>query len=267
MTVNLNIQSLSYTASRIQMTVGTSRPPASTAPVARETDDRATLSSGALAPPSTRDTASAEPPASANPAPVEGPSAAPAPPPSRAARRAEALFAALDADQDGSVTKEEFTSGAKALLGRDGGPRRAGDDDDLRRVSRFERRLDRKLAKAFDRVDGDDDGAISEAEMTAAFEKIARRRGGPDGPPQPPAGAPADAAAGGGASVTSIQITYVSIAIQRYTAVQGPTEPQAVRTEASDDTQERRTVAGQGASPAPREAGASGAGTSGLRAA
>lgn len=279
MTVNLNIQSLSYTASRIQVAVGTPSTSAGAAPMPRRPEDRATLSSGALAPTSTRDTATAEPPAPGSPDAPNSPVAAPEPPPSRAERRADALFAALDADQDGSVTKEEFTSGAKALLGRDGGPRPAGDDDDDdRRVSRFERRLDRKLAKAFDRVDGDDDGAISESEMTAAFEKIARgargRREGAGGaapvPPPPGAGPDAspDARPEAGASVTSIQVTYVSVAIQRYSAVQDSAGSQVLwpvssPPEASPEARPK----GPTASPDARPASSGGIGTPGLMAA
>lgn len=267
MTVNLNIQSFSYSASRIQVAFGGQ----STSPalaVTQAPEDRATLSAGALAPTSTRDAAASD--GSGSAAPVDdapsaeapsAPAAAPEPRPSRAQQRAQALFAALDADKDGTVTKAEFKSGAKALLGRGESSQRAADDDGDGRASRADRRLDRKLSRAFDFVDGDDDGTLSAEEMTAAFQKIGRgghgRREHPEGP-QAPGGGPLptapdaapNARAQGGASITTIQVTYVSIAIQRYTAVQGQGSAEPASTQ---------PIVLPGASPDARPQGATAA--------
>lgn len=276
MTLNLNIQSLSYTSSRIQVAFGSQAATGAPAAAPSAVDDRATLSPSALSAassgPAGSDAARLDPAkaSAAEPAPADATETAPRPT-SRAAARAQALFTALDADKDGTVTKDEFTSGAKALLGRDGGPRRSGDDEDgERRVSRFERRLDRRLARAFDRVDGDDNGGISVEEMTAAFEKIGRgRRGGrPDGPPPPdgppsadaPTAEPAPAAGASGASI-SIQITYVSIAIQRYTAVQGQTaaQPTATREAGTNGAEPQDAAAASTENAGERPAAAGGA--------
>jgi hypothetical protein len=104
-------------------------------------------------------------------------------PPSRATRRAEALRDALDSDQDGTITKEEFVEGAMALLRRAGARHRYrdhhvhGEGHDHHghgghRASRLERRLDR----LFDRVDAGGDGTVDQAELTDALAKVTRER-------------------------------------------------------------------------------------------
>lgn len=107
----------------------------------------------------------------------------------RAERGAEALFGALDADQDGAITAQEFTEGAVALL------RRAGDRQRVRghdgeghghHESRGVGRLERQLEKAFGRVDANDDGAIDQDELTAALAAAGgRRRGEATSPAEP----------------------------------------------------------------------------------
>jgi EF hand len=139
-------------------------------------------------------------------------------PVTRAERRANALFGALDADEDGAITEQEFTEGAAALLRRAGERRRArrgdGDDDDNRSArseERAARRLERKLERAFARVDANDDGSIDKEELTSALAQArAPRSGGP--PPSSDAPPP----------TVSFSFTYVSIAVQRYTSLQTP---------------------------------------------
>lgn len=98
--------------------------------------------------------------------PCHSPTYAPRP---DAASRAEALFDALDADKDGTITEDEFKGGARALL-RGGGHHGYGRHG----------RLDRALDRLFDRVDGDGDGALTKDELVAA---LSRRRGAPAAQP------------------------------------------------------------------------------------
>jgi hypothetical protein len=122
------------------------------------------------------------PPVDAPETPVPSPEA-PSAPTSRAARRAEVLLNALDADQDGSVTKEEFIDGAMALL-RQAGARhhhrhhRVDDEGGDRSHEGHEghrvRGLERKLDRLFDRVDDSGDGSIDQAELTDALAKVTR---------------------------------------------------------------------------------------------
>ncbi len=165
-------------------------------------------------------------------------SSAKAEPVSRAKRRADALFGALDADQDGAITEQEFTEGAIALLRHAGDRRRVrGDDEGAERGSRGVRRLERKLEKAFGRVDANDDGAIDKQELTTALAQVAKRRG--DRSPVPPAEPPPpqDPAqpTQSGTTIT-FTFTYVSVAVQRYTSLQPPKD---VTPEAAKDTPTR----------------------------
>jgi hypothetical protein len=135
------------------------------------------------------------------PAPTSAPPPA-APPPvapprtdtvdlTRAARRADALLHAVDANDDEAVSEQEFTDGAMALLRRG----RA-------------RHLHRRLEKLFDRVDANQDGSISKSELTSALQQVSGRRRH-SGPGDAPAAA---------ASATMTSVTVVAVAIKEYTA-------------------------------------------------
>lgn len=205
--------------SAMRLTINVSAPTAASQPStgsAASPTDTVTLSPEATAPAAGSGDAATEP-STATPAPSAPPSAAP--------DRAGALFAALDADQDGAITEDEFKSGAKQLLSRGRGPRRADDDDHDHHDHGHHgmRRLDRKLDKLFDRVDADGNGSIDETELTDALAAADARR---QPPPAQSADAGADPAAGQGATsgtVVTFTMTFVSIAVKRYTALQGET--------------------------------------------
>ena len=145
-------------------------------------------------------------------------------PESRAARRAGALLNALDANEDGSISEQEFTEGALALLRRAGARHRHRthhDDSGLHRgETRRGERLERRLDRAFERVDANDDGGIDAGELTTA---LARGRGrhhavsNDEVPTSPPPAAPGPAESTGTVSVTTV--TFVAVAIQQYTAI------------------------------------------------
>jgi hypothetical protein len=188
--------SLTYTSLRTYLpqtppaAVPASSGPKSTASAA----DKVTLSPEAT-PPVDETVASAQPAG-----PVNGNVPAPSAPTSRASRRAEVLLDALDADQDATITKEEFVEGAMALLRRAGARHhhrhhRVHDDDHDR--GRHEghgmRRLERKLDRLFERVDASGDGNVDQAELTSALTKVTRERRpdttespAPSAPPETP---------------------------------------------------------------------------------
>lgn len=240
-------QSYSFSAISLSMTVtrAASTPPAGAAALTPPSDaavDRVSLSPDAT-------TAAADTDEAAETETPELPAAAPAPsvpPPSRAARRADALFTALDGDKDGAITEDEFTEGALKLLRNAGARRRIDDDSDGDgRETRGLRRLERKIERAFERVDKNDDGAIDKDELTAALSRGRGRRGGPDEAPPadaPPAEGQAAGAAGAAGISISISVTYVSIAMQRYTSVQKAAAPDAKSTSTSPAPDESTAV-------------------------
>lgn len=137
--------------------------------------------------------------AAGGPAPADGRPAAPA---SRAERLAAALLSALDADQNGAISKEEFVGGASALLRGARRVRRGDQGDGDEPSGQAERshgrhghgghRLERRLGRAFDRIDGDGDGQLTGAELVEVLNRLRPR---PAGASSPEAGA---AAPGGG---------------------------------------------------------------------
>jgi hypothetical protein len=212
MTITATFQSFSVSAMRLSFAdraaTGTAPATSDATPVPATTSsgtDRVTLS-----------TAGESEPAAEEPA---APAAAPAPEGATPATTSP-LFTRLDADADGAMTKEEFTSGALALLGRRGDHPRVhgnGDGENGRRA-RGVPGLERRLEKAFDRVDANKDGGIDEGELDAA---LARASGdGDDGagevvPPPPPPEQPQS-----GGTLSFVSVTYVSVAVQRYTSLQ-----------------------------------------------
>jgi hypothetical protein len=210
MTINASFQSFSVSAMRLSFadraTTAPATPDATPAPATTSSGtDRVTLSTAAESEPA----APAEAPAAEAPAP-EGATPATTSP----------LFTRLDADADGAMTKEEFTSGALALLGRRGDHPRVhgnGDGENGRRA-RGVPGLERRLEKAFDRVDANKDGGIDEGELDAALSRAGGD--GDDGagevvPPPPPPEQPQS-----GGTLSFVSVTYVSVAVQRYTSLQ-----------------------------------------------
>lgn len=236
--------SLTYTSLRMYLPQST---PAAAAPASQNTpaataDDSVTLSPQATAPAAADQLpASTQPEESVNGTPAspdvpvsappvessETPGAdAPAAPPSRAARRAEALQNALDADQDGTITKEEFVEGAMTLLRRAGARhhyrhhRSHGEGgeghDNGSHEGQGTSRLERKLDRLFDRVDASGDGSVDQAELTDALAKVTRERA-PETPAAPTVTEPQTTPAAGAAmSYTSITVT---IAVKQYASV------------------------------------------------
>ena len=236
MTVNSIYQS--FSVATVSLNISTrSAGSATTTPVVTSPAaiDRVNLSPEATTASETPDAAEVTEPASAEP-----------PRPSRAEqradKRAEALFGALDADHDGAITEQEFTDGAVALLRRAGDRRRVREHDGEGdghghgdHASRGLRRLERKLERAFGRVDANDDGAIDQDELTSALANAGGGHRCDDAAPTTPAepAAPRDPAAAAGTTVT-FSFTFVAVAVQRYTALQPPAQSGAPATTADD---------------------------------
>lgn len=131
--------------------------------------------------------------------PSEGTPESATPPPSptnsRADRLAAALIKALDTNQDGALSTEEFVDGAKALLGRGRIRRRGGEEDGGKSDDRVDsghhhgrgHRLERRLEKAFGRIDADANGSLDAGELAAALARSADPK---SGVPAPAAGTP-----------------------------------------------------------------------------
>ena len=184
--------SLTYTSLRMYLpqTAPAAVPASPENSPAAPTGDTVTLSPEATAPQTVDETPalaqpegsvsrSPSPEAQVPPPPVDAPEA-PSAPTSRAARRAEVLLNALDADQDGAVTKDEFLDGAMALLRRAGARHhhrhhRVHDEgNDRHHEGHRMRGLERKLDRLFERVDGSGDGSVDQAELTDALAKVTR---------------------------------------------------------------------------------------------
>jgi hypothetical protein len=127
---------------------------------------------------------------------------------SPATRKADALLAALDADKNGSISEQEFTEGAMALL------RRAGSRHHHRRVHgdghdhgrHHARRLEHRLERLFDRLDANGDGAVDGGELSAALTPSAPAPAATSVPKVPE-------------TITTTSVTIVAVAIQRYAAI------------------------------------------------
>jgi hypothetical protein len=205
MTINATFQSFSASAMRFSVGERPTTTSVATAPAApttptttAATDDTVTLSSAAQAEPAT-------------PAPTADPDG-------NEGAAETSLFTTLDADEDGAMTKDEFTSGALALLGRRGDHPRVhgnGDGDNGRRA-RGVPGLENRLEKAFDRVDANLDGAIDEGELDAALSRSSESEGATAEAAAPPAPEQPQPSA----AFTFTSVTYVSVAVQRYTSLQ-----------------------------------------------
>jgi hypothetical protein len=135
--------------------------------------------------------------------------------------KADALLEALDADGDGSISKAEFTNGALELLGRGSrGDRSRNHEGESESVDGHHhhhrsRRLERRLSRLFDRVDGNGDGAIEASEMKDAFTRIEERKAkhGKCGGCEP------QSVESPAASVAYASVTVVAVAVRQYAAV------------------------------------------------
>lgn len=205
--------------SAMRLTINVSTPQAASKPAAGTTTaptDTVSLSPEATAPAADNGEGATTPVA-------ESPAAPTAP-----VDRSTALFDALDADQDGAITEDEFKTGAKQILSQGRRPHRAEHDDDHEHgdhgvhEGRGSRRLDRRLDRLFDRIDANGDGSLDKTELSDALAAADARRLPPP-PPQttePGADQPAAPGASNGTVVT-FTMTFVSIAVKRYTSLQG----------------------------------------------
>lgn len=174
--------------------------------------------------------------------------------------RAAALFKALDANQDGSVTEDEFKAGAKALLRRGRENDRAEGPHHSERGHHGGRRLERALERAFDRVDSDGDGSLTKDELAAALSPASKSATQTATTPTLGVSADSSSAASGNSvdgsaqKVTStfVSLTVVSIAIRTYTAVS-----QFSASNASTTNANQTEGAASTGSPAPADTEAS----------
>ena len=96
-------------------------------------------------------------------------------PASAGSSRADALFSALDANHDGSVTKQEFSEGATALLrqasghGRHHHAQKPADGQSVEHREHVPRGLENRMGRVFSQVDANHDGAVDQAELTASL--------------------------------------------------------------------------------------------------
>ena len=226
--MSISFQSFSVTAMRLSSTATSSAPAAPSASRdAAETADRVSLSPGATTPPASETTSSTGIEAAVNtPAVGIEPSAQPP-------AREVAVFGALDADGDGALTRQEFTDGALDLLRRESPPRA----NDQGRGQRGARGLERRLDKVFARVDANGDGSVQAGELGAALARADRRGGG-----GAPASAPHETQPSAGTR-SFVSVTYVSIAVQRYSALQSPASGAPTKASTSAPAEDAPTAA------------------------
>lgn len=126
---------------------------------------------------------------------------------------AAALIKVLDTNRDGSLSKDEFVEGAKALLGRGRARRRGGDEDEsIEAAGKHERghhvgrghRLERRLEKAFGRIDADDNGSLDAGELAAVLARASRRKPEAAAPVGQPAPAPLPVQGGGSSAPVTV---------------------------------------------------------------
>lgn len=89
-------------------------------------------------------------------------------------------FDEIDADGDGEITKDEMKAAAKERGGDRGGKMKEADTDESGSISKAEAEaagLDR-LVEHFDELDADGDGEVTKEEMKAAAEKRGGERKG-----------------------------------------------------------------------------------------
>jgi len=226
----------SFSAMRLTINVTVGQPASQTANSGTASPtDSVTLSPAAT----TSGSPSASTGTTAAPAGTAAPPSQPAPPSS--SDRAAALFAALDADEDGAITEDEFSAGAKRLLAQGRPPRRPDHDradhdrgDHRVHEGRGSRRLERKLDRLFDRVDANGDGSLDKSELTDALSRAEQRQ---QPPPPPPA---TDGQQSG--TTFSFTMTVVSIAVKRYTSLQ-PADANQTASAASTDAASAATSA------------------------
>jgi hypothetical protein len=158
-------------------------------------------------------------------------------PEARSATKADALAAALDADKDGAISSEEFVDGGTALLRRAAHRRRSQDDESGDGVHRGHghgsHRFERRLERAFDKLDANGDGSLDVEELSHALSTVRSRRQPAEDPaaPPPPAATPAEEQnpasttpaddAGAASPVPSVvsatfKFTFIAIAVRQY---------------------------------------------------
>jgi hypothetical protein len=140
---------------------------------------------------------------------------------------AAALFAALDTNQDGSITSDEFTTGAKALLAR--GRRGGGHAEGAGHGGHNHHgggRLDSALGRLFSSVDSNGDGTLTKDELSAALARTKDTSTGATTASPTPSDSATSAAdtsstsgSPGASTATFVNVTVVSVAIRSYTSI------------------------------------------------